>query len=75
MTTQEYQQRSEAIKVLIIELLFKQNKSYITEVTIKYQVPCYNVNIKRVVYDINKEGIYSLISYKVNSYGVLVLFV
>ena len=46
MTTQEYQQRSEAINALIIELLFKQNKSYITEVTIKL-VP--TIKFKRVI--------------------------
>ena len=46
----------EAIKNVIIKLLFNDKKELITEVTIKKEVSCYNVNIERVVLDINRCG-------------------
>lgn len=75
-TTEEYNIRAEKIKNVIIDLLFiEKRKLAITEVTIKQKVSCYNVNILRVVKDINDSKVYPPISYYSNSYGVLTLVV
>ena len=71
----EYNKRIEAIKKVIIKLLFEDRKPIVTEVTIKKEVDCYNVNIQRVVLDINSLNLYPYISYSYNSYGVLNLLV
>ena len=68
-------EKTNAIKDLIIKLLFNDKKELITEVTIKKEVSCYNVNIQRVVLDINRSGLYPFISSYVNGYGVLTLVV
>ena len=56
----------EAIKDLII---INDKRGLITEVTIKKEVSCYNVNIKRVVLDINRSGLYPFISSYKNFWG------
>ncbi len=68
-------EKTKAIKDLIIKLLFNDKKELITEVTIKKEVSCYNVNIERVVLDINRSGLYPFISSYKNGYGVLTLVV
>jgi hypothetical protein len=61
------------VKETIINLLFEVKKPIVTEVTIKYKVPCYNVNIQSIVREINSSGLYPNIDCVYNSYGVLCL--
>ena len=75
MTTTEYDKRSKTIKDLILNLLFEDKKGIITEVTIKKEIDCYNVNIEKVVFDINQSKLFAPISCYKNGYGVLSLSV
>lgn len=73
VTRQEYKERQEKIKGLIIKLLFVDKKHIVTEVTIKKEVSCYNVNIEAIIREINDLKSYPVISCIKNSYGVLSL--
>lgn len=75
MTYIEVQERAKVIKEVITRLLFKDKKHIVTEVTIKKEVNCYNVNIESVVRDINSSKEFPFISCRNNSYGVLSLYV
>lgn len=75
MEIKQYNERRDKIKSFIVDKLIKENKSMITEVSIKYEVSCYNVNIRACVRELNESKLYAPISCYVNSYGVLTLVV
>ena len=75
ITINQYETRAEKIKLTIIKYLFYEKKPIVTEVTIKKEVDCYNVNIEAVVRKLNESKKFPLISCIKNSYGVLTLVV
>ena len=74
-TINQYEIRAEKIKTAIIKYLFYDKKPIVTEVTIKKEVDCYNVNIEAVVRSLNSSNKFPRISCIKNSYGVLTLVV
>lgn len=74
-TIKQYNTRAEKIKTAIIKYLFYDKKPIVTEVTIKKEVDCYNVNIEAVVRSLNSSNKFPHISCIKNSYGVLTLVI
>jgi len=75
MTQEDYFKRTQDIKDAIIKLLFKDNLKSITSENIKFDTHCFNVNIERVVRDINGLNTYPFINCISNGKGVLTLSV